>query len=286
MPTSPNARHRLFLVDAMAHIYRAYYAVRGLATKSGQPTNAVFGFTSIVRKLQKTYAPEYLVVAMDSAAPSFRKAWFEDYKANRAEMPADLQEQIPVIEKVCDALRIPRVKVDGYEADDLIGTLARLAVEQGLEAVIVSNDKDMTQLVRDGVSILRVDNKSGEFVFCDRAGVEAWIGVPPEQVVDVLALWGDSSDNIPGAPGIGEKGAVQIIRQFGSLDEALARHAEVSRKTYREALRDHQATIALAKRLVTICQEAPVTLDLEAFRSQPPDAAACHELFRRWSSRR
>lgn len=164
MPTSPNARHRLFLVDAMAHIYRAYYAVRGLATKSGQPTNAVFGFTSIVRKLQKTYAPEYLVVAMDSAAPSFRKAWFEDYKANRAEMPADLQEQIPVIEKVCDALRIPRVKVDGYEADDLIGTLARLAVEQGLEAVIVSNDKDMTQLVRDGVSILRVDNKSGEFV--------------------------------------------------------------------------------------------------------------------------
>lgn len=165
MPTSPNARHRLFLVDAMAHIYRAYYAVRGLATKSGQPTNAVFGFTSIVRKLQKTYAPEYLVVAMDSAAPSFRKAWFEDYKANRAEMPADLQEQIPVIEKVCDALRIPRVKVDGYEADDLIGTLARLAVEQGLEAVIVSNDKDMTQLVRDGVSILRVDNKSGEFVF-------------------------------------------------------------------------------------------------------------------------
>ncbi|QUV83862.1 DNA polymerase I [Chloracidobacterium aggregatum] len=279
MPTSPNARHRLFLVDAMAHIYRAYYAVRGLATKSGQPTNAVFGFTSIVRKLQKTYAPEYLVVAMDSAAPSFRKAWFEDYKANRAEMPADLQEQIPLIEKVCDALRIPRVKVDGYEADDLIGTLARLAVEQGLEAVIVSNDKDMTQLVRDGISILRVDNKSGEFVFCDRAGVEAWIGVPPEQVVDVLALWGDSSDNIPGAPGIGEKGAVQIIRQFGSLDEALARHAEVSRKTYREALRDHQATIALAKRLVTICQEAPVTLDLEAFRSQPPDAAACYELF-------
>jgi len=263
----------------MAHIYRAYYAVRGLATKAGQPTNAVFGFTSILRKLQKTYTPEYLVVAMDSAAPSFRKAWFDGYKAHRAEMPADLQEQIPVIEKVCDALRIPRVKVDGYEADDLIGTLARLAVEHGLEAVIVSNDKDMTQLVREGISILRVDNKSGEFVWCDRAGVEAWIGVPPEHVVDVLALWGDSSDNIPGAPGIGEKGAVQIIRQFGSLDEALARYAEVSRKTYREALRDHQETIRLAKRLVTICQEAPVTLDLEAFRSQPPDAAACYELF-------
>lgn len=263
----------------MAHIYRAYYAVRGLATRSGQPTNAVFGFTSILRKLQKTYAPEYLVVAMDSAAPSFRKTWFEDYKAHRAEMPADLQEQIPTIEKVCDALRIPRVKVDGYEADDLIGTLARQAVEQGLEAMIVSNDKDMTQLVRDGISILRVDNKSGEFVVCDRAGVEAWIGVPPEQVVDVLALWGDSSDNIPGAPGIGEKGAVQIIRQFGSLDAALARYAEVSRKTYREALRDHQATILLARRLVTICQEAPVTLDLEVFRSRPPDAAACHALF-------
>ncbi len=279
MPVSSNSRHRLFLIDAMAHIYRAYYAVRGLATKAGQPTNAVFGFTSILRKLQKTYTPEYLVVAMDSAAPSFRKAWFDGYKAHRAEMPADLQEQIPVIEKVCDALRIPRVKVDGYEADDLIGTLARLAVEHGLEAVIVSNDKDMTQLVREGISILRVDNKSGEFVWCDRAGVEAWIGVPPEHVVDVLALWGDSSDNIPGAPGIGEKGAVQIIRQFGSLDEALARYAEVSRKTYREALRDHQETIRLAKRLVTICQEAPVTLDLEAFRSQPPDAAACYELF-------
>ncbi|MGQ9898258.1 MAG: DNA polymerase I [Acidobacteriota bacterium] len=279
MPTSPISPHRLFLVDAMAHIYRAYYAVRGLATQAGQPTNAVFGFTSILRKLQKIYTPEYLVVVMDSAAPSFRKARFDAYKAHRAEMPVDLQEQIPFIEKVCDALRIARVKVDGYEADDLIGTLARLAVEQGLEAVIVSNDKDMTQLVRDGVSLLRVDNKSGEFVLCDRAGVEAWIGVPPEQVVDVLALWGDSSDNIPGAPGIGKKGAVQIIRQFGSLEEALARYAEVSRKTYREALRDHQSTIQLAKRLVTICQEAPITLDLEAFRSRLPDAAACHALF-------
>ncbi|MCS7079102.1 MAG: DNA polymerase I [Chloracidobacterium sp.] len=281
MTTAPAPRHRIFLVDAMAHIYRAYYAVRGLATQAGQPTNAVFGFTSILRKLQKTYTPEYLVVAMDSAAPSFRKAWYDAYKAHRAEMPEDLQEQIPVIEEVCDALRIARVKVDGYEADDLIGTLARLAVEQGLEAVIVSNDKDMAQLVGDGVSLLRVDTKSGEFVLCDRAGVEAWIGVPPEQVVDVLALWGDSSDNIPGAPGIGEKGAVQIIRQFGSLDAALERYAEVSRKTYREALRDHQAAIRLAKRLVTICREAPVVLDLETFRSRPPDAAACHALFSR-----
>lgn len=281
MTTAPAPRPRIFLVDAMAHIYRAYYAVRGLATQAGQPTNAVFGFTSILRKLQKTYAPEYLVVAMDSAAPSFRKDWFEAYKAHRAETPEDLQEQIPLIEEVCDALRIPRVKADGYEADDLIGTLARLAVEQGLEAVIVSNDKDMTQLVGDGVSLLRVDNKTGEFVLCDRAGVEAWMGVPPEQVVDVLALWGDSSDNIPGAPGIGEKGAVQIIRQFGSLDAALERYAEVTRKTYRESLRDHQATIRLAKRLVTICREAPVALDLEAFRSRPPDAAACHALFSR-----
>ncbi len=279
MTTSPTPRHRIFLVDAMAHIYRAYYAVRGLATQAGQPTNAVFGFTSILRKLQKTYAPEYLVVAMDSAAPSFRKAWFEGYKAHRAEMPVDLQEQLPVIEAVCDALRIPRVKMDGYEADDLIGTLARLAVAQGLEVVIVSNDKDMAQLVGDGVSLLRVDNKSGAFVLCDRAGVEAWLGVPPEQVVDVLALWGDSSDNIPGAPGIGEKGAVQIIRQFGSLDAALERYAEVGRKTYREALRDHQASIRLAKQLVTICREAPMTLDLETFRSRPPDAAACYALF-------
>ncbi|OYT70841.1 MAG: DNA polymerase I [Chloracidobacterium sp. CP2_5A] len=279
MTTAP--RRRIFLVDAMAHIYRAYYAARGLATQAGQPTNAVFGFTSILRKLQKAYAPEYIVVAMDSAAPSFRKNWLETYKAHRAEMPEDLQEQIPVIEEVCDALRISRVKADGYEADDLIGTLARLAVEQGLEAVIVSNDKDMTQLVGEAVSILRSDNKSGEFVLCDPAGVEAWMGVPPEQVADVLALWGDSSDNIPGAPGIGEKGAVQIIRQFGSLDAALERYAEVSRKAYREALRDHQATIRLAKRLVTICREAPVALDLEAFRSRPPDAAACHALFSR-----
>ncbi len=281
MTTAPAPRSRLFLVDAMAHIYRAYYAVRGLATQAGQPTNAVFGFTSILRKLQKTYAPEYLVVALDSAAPSFRKDWFAAYKAHRAEMPEDLQEQIPLIEEVCDALRVPRVKADGYEADDLIGTLARLAVEQGLEAVIVSNDKDMTQLVGEAVSILRVDNKSGEFIRCDRAGVEAWMGVPPEQVADVLALWGDSSDNIPGAPGIGEKGAVQIIRQFGSLDAALERYAEVSRKTYREALRDHQEMIRLAKRLVMICRAAPVALDLEAFRSQPPDAAACHALFAR-----
>lgn len=270
---------KLFIVDGMAHIYRAYFGVRGLATSAGQPTNAIFGFTSILRKIQTSYKPDYFVVAMDSPEPSFRKEIFDGYKANRAEMPQDLQDQIPYIFKVCEALNIPTVRMPGFEADDIIGTFAHYAADHDIDTVIVSNDKDMSQLVTDRVTILRVDNKTGNFVAVDAAGVEEWMGVPPEKVVDILALWGDTSDNVPGAPGIGEKGAVQIIQQFGSLEAALDRYEEVTRKTYRESLRDHREQILRAKQLVTISRESPTPLDLDKFTSRPPDPDIAYAMF-------
>ncbi|MBX7218864.1 MAG: DNA polymerase I [Blastocatellia bacterium] len=270
---------KLIIIDGMAHIYRAFFAVRGLSNSAGIPTNAVFGFTTIMRKVLADYKPDYIVVAMDSKEPSFRVEIYSEYKANREVMPEDLQTQIPYIFKVCEALRIATVRVPGFEADDLIGTLARKASEHDIETVIVSNDKDMTQLVTDRVSILRVDNKTGNLVSCNAAGVVEWMGVEPHQVTDVLSLVGDSSDNVPGAPGIGEKGAPQIIKQFGSLAAALERHAEVTRKAYRESLRDHKEQILRAKTLVTIHQDAPVELDLDAFSVKPPDVPAAYALF-------
>ncbi|HNB69982.1 MAG TPA: DNA polymerase I [Acidobacteriota bacterium] len=270
---------KLFIVDGMAHIYRAFFAVRGLATSTGIPTNAVFGFISILRKVIGDYKPDYIVVAMDSKEPSFRQELYAEYKANREVMPEDLQTQIPYIFKACDVLGVTTARVSGFEADDLIGTLARKATEQGIDTVIVSNDKDMTQLVNDHVSILRLDNKSGKMILCGKAEVVEWMGVEPEKVVDVLSLWGDSSDNIPGAPGIGEKGAVQIIQQFGTLDAALEGFAEVKRRVYSESLRDHRDRILLAKQLVTIHQDAPVDLDLAAVAARPPDTAAAYALF-------
>jgi DNA polymerase I len=270
---------KLFVVDGMAHIYRAYFGVRGLSNSAGVATNAVFGFTSILRKVQASYQPDYFVVAMDSKEPSFRKDIFPDYKANRAEMPEDLQAQIPYIFKVCEALGVATLKIPGYEADDIIGTLARIASERGVDTVIVSNDKDMSQLASERVSVLRVDNKTGNFVSCDAEGVKEWMGVAPAQVIDALALRGDPSDNVPGAPGIGEKGAIQIIQQFGALEAALERYEEVKKKTYRESLRDHREQILRAKRLVTICQTAPVPPDLDALVCKPPDAEMAYALF-------
>ncbi len=282
----PDAK-RLYLVDGTGNLFRAYFAVRGLSTKSGLPTNAVYGFTSMLRKLVQDEKPDHLGVAFDLPGPTFRHKEYEEYKAHRPPPPDDLVAQIPYVKKVCEVLRVPTVEKEGFEADDLIGALARQAEERGLEVMIVTSDKDMLQLVDDRITVLK-PQKEG-YLRLDRKGVEEFFGVPPERVVDVLALMGDATDNVPGVPGVGEKGAREIIRHYGDLESALAAAladagdggdlGPLKRKAYREGLRQHADSARLSRRLVTLDTSAPVSLDLERLRLGNPDPDAARALF-------
>ncbi len=284
---------RVFLIDSMSHIFRAYFAPMGgrmepLTNTKGQVTQAVFVFTNMLRKLLADEKPHYIAAVFESGEKTFRHETFSEYKAHRTEMPEDLTSQIPYIIRICEVYNIPILNSPGFEADDVIGALAIQAAERGLQSVIVSNDKDMCQLVRDPLIICMRQNsqnvKRKEPVppveWCDEAWVEAKFGVPPRQIVDLLGLMGDSVDNIPGAPGIGAKGAVQLVKQFGSIENALERWEEVKHKTYRESLRDNRDLILQSKELATIRTDVPVELDLEKLQCRPPDRAAAYQLFR------
>lgn len=268
----------LYLVDGMSQIFRAYYAIRGLSTSAGLATNSVYGFTMMLRKLIAQEKPKYLGIVLDSAEPTFRHESYAEYKATRGLMPDDLAAQIPYILRVCEVFRLPVIRVPGFEADDLIGTLARMAEAAGVPSVIVSQDKDLCQLVTDRITIMR-EERDRTVTRVDRNGVIQRMGVPPEQIVDLLGLQGDASDNIPGAPGIGEKGALQLLEQFGSIEAALAGWESVTRKSYRESLRDNVDIIRLSRELATIKIDCPIDLDLEALELSEPDAAAAHALF-------
>jgi DNA polymerase-1 len=271
-------RRKLFLIDGMSNIYRSYYAIRGLSNSKGVPTNATLGFAMMLRKLLTQHHPDYIAVVLDSRGKTFRHEAYENYKSNRTAMPDDLVMQMPYIERVCEALCVPMVRIDRYEADDVIGALANQAAGQNLQTVIISTDKDLCQLVHDPeVIVLRVD-KTGE-TWLDEAGVRERLGVRADQVIDLLGLMGDPSDQIPGAPGVGEKGAVQLLEQFGSLEAALTGWEEIKKKTYRESLRDNVDLIRQSRDLATIDTAAPITLDLEALAAKEPDHRLAYELF-------
>ena len=238
-------------------------------------------------KLLREEKPDYIAAIFESGEKTFRHETFADYKANRLEMPDDLASQLPYIIRLCEAFNIPVINAPGYEADDVIGTLAVKVAEKGMQAVIVSNDKDMCQLVQDPLIIGMRQNsqvvKRKEPVppieWCDEAWVEKKFGVPADKLVDLLGLMGDSIDNIPGAPGIGAKGAVQIIQQFGSIEAALAGWESVKHKTYRESLRNNADLIRQSRELARIRLDLDVELDLEQIKARPPDRAAAYELF-------
>ena len=295
-----SAKAPVFLLDTMAFIFRAYHAMqrsRPMSTREGLPTAAVYVFVNMIRKLRQDFQPEYCAAVFDVSGEVFRdemargmaplRKWnaksqsfdevdYAGYKANRAETPEDLKRQIPYIRRALEALRIPILEAEGFEADDVIGTLAREAAEQGHEVFIVSGDKDMMQLVTDRVKIL---NTQKDNLILDPAGVLEVLGVPPEKVIDVMALRGDAVDNIPGAPGIGDKGSVDLIREYGTVEAALDHAADVKRKTYRESLEQNRAAVLLSKELVTIDTHVPVELDLTMLATQLPDVDACRELF-------
>jgi len=284
----------------MSFIFRAYHAMqrsRPMSTRDGLPTAAIYVFVNMIKKLRQDFAPQYFAAVFDMSGEVFRderaraigtlRKWngktqsFDDvdyagYKANRAAMPEDLRRQIPYIRRALEALRIPILEAVGFEADDVIGTLAREAAEREHPVFIVSGDKDMMQLVTAQVKIL---NPQKDNLILDPAKVAEVLGVPPEKVVDVMALRGDSVDNIPGAPGIGDKGSVELIVQFGSVEAVLEHTAEVKRKSYRESLEQNRDTVLLSKELVTIDSHVPLELDLSAMLTQEPDVEACRELF-------
>ncbi|HEX3280441.1 MAG TPA: DNA polymerase I [Pyrinomonadaceae bacterium] len=292
-PAGAKPVERVFLIDSMSHIFRAFFAPMAnraapLANSKGQVTQAVYIFTNMLRKLLQDEKPHYIAAIFESGEKTFRHETFADYKANRLAMPEDLASQMPYIRRLCEAFNIPIINSPGYEADDVIGTLAKKIAEQKLQAVIVSNDKDMCQLVADPYIVCMRTNsqvvKRKEYVppieWCDEAWVEKKFGVPAGKVVDLLGLMGDSIDNIPGAPGIGAKGAVQIITQFGSIDNALEHWEEVKHKTYRESLHNNPDLIRQSRELARIRLDLDVDLDLDEIKARPPDRAAAYELFK------
>ena len=294
------AKPPVFLLDTMSFIFRAYHAMqrsRPMSTRSGLPTAATYVFVNMIKKLRQDFEPKYFAAVFDPSGEVFRderarsmgplRKWnsktqsfdevgYEGYKANRESMPEDLRRQIPYIRRSLEALHIPILEAVGFEADDVIGTLAREASEQGHEVYIVSGDKDMMQLVTSHVRIL---NPQKDNLILDPEKVKEVLGVPPEKVVDVMALRGDTVDNIPGAPGIGDKGSVDLIVEFGSVEAVLDRASEVKRKTYRESLEQNRDAVLLSKELVTIDSRVPLPLDLRAMETQFPDVEACRELF-------
>jgi len=270
---------------------------RPMTTKTGVPTAATYVFVNMLRKLRDDFSPEYLAAVFDVGAPTirnqqaeaittirkfdiktqtFKEAEYGGYKANRAEMPGDLVQQIPYIRRALEGYRIPILQLEGYEADDVIGTLARKAAAESHPVFVVSSDKDMLQLVNDKVQVL---NPPKDNLICDAAKVEELLGVPPSKVVDVMALRGDAVDNIPGAPGIGDKGSVELIQRFGSVEQALERAAEVEKKTYRESLQNNRDNILYSKQLVTIDTDVAVELDVSAMKVGEPDVEALRALF-------
>ncbi len=266
---------RLYLIDGMSHIYRAYYAIPRLSNSKGFPTNAIYGFISMLRKLIEDAKPDYIGVAFDLEGPTVRHEKFEAYKATRKPMPEDLALQVPYIRKVCDAFRVPVIAYPGYEADDVLGTLAYKAAEAGLTSVLVTSDKDMMQLVNDRVFLL---DAMKDNLLIDTQKVIEKMGVTPEQIPDLLGLWGDSSDNIPGAPGIGEKGAKELIQTFGTVEDCLKNWEKVKKKTYQQSLRDNAELIRVSRELATISRDLPLELDLDALVLSPPDRKAVFEL--------
>lgn len=269
------------LIDGSGYVFRAYYAIRRLSTSDGRSVNAVFGFTQMLLKTIKDIAPAYLAIAFDTGGPNFRHQLYPAYKANRPPPPEDLPAQLPLIHEVVDAFQITRLSLPGWEADDVLGTVARLAKEQGKKVVIVTGDKDLMQLVDDDLVLLDElrNQRAGDgaqLIGSDKV-IEKF-GVPPERVVDVLALSGDSSDNIPGVKGIGEKTAAELVKEFGDLESILKAAPALKQKARRERLLAEADNARMSKRLVTIDEHADVHVSLDQLVYPGPDRARLRQL--------
>lgn len=275
-------KKRLFLIDGSALAYRSYFAfIRNpLINSKGENTSAPFGFTNSMMKILREEKPDYIAMVFDTKAPTFRHEIFKEYKSTRAKMPDEMESQLPRIREIIEAMNIPVVEKDGFEADDLMGTIAKQAKKTGAEVVLVTGDKDFTQLVDEDVKILNPRRSGEQIEMIDHHNVREKFGVPPDKVTDVMGLMGDTSDNVPGVPGVGEKTAKELIQKFGTLEKVLANADKVKRKNVRNNLKEHADIARLSKKLVTIDVNVPYKFDLEEFERKEFNLPKLKELFK------
>ena len=269
-------KRRLFLIDGNSFCYRAFYAIRALSNSKGQPTNAIYGFITMINKIIKDEKPGYLAIAFDLKGPTFRHKKFEQYKIHRKPMPEELVDQMPIIKDVVRAYNIPVFELQGYEADDILATRTKSAVAAGYEVYIVTGDKDMLQLVGPNVKVYNV-HKEG--LIYDKDAVKERYGVPPEGIVDLIALMGDASDNIPGVTGIGEVTAKKLMEDFGSLDKVIAGADKIKSEALRRKITEHKEQALMSKDLATVDSEVPIDVDLEKLRLAEPDREKLYGIY-------
>ena len=279
---------KMVLIDGHSIIHRAFYGVPDLTNAEGLHTNGIYGFLNIMFRILDEEKPDYLAVAFDLSAPTFRHQMYEAYKGTRKEMPHELREQIPVLKELLQAMNIPLLMQEGYEADDLLGTAARKSEAEGLETVIVSGDRDLLQIATDKIMIRMPKTRKGvtEIENYYAQDVVDTYQVTPAQIIELKALMGDSSDNIPGVPGIGEKGATALVTAYGDIETAYAHVEEIRQKRTREALREHYDMAVMSKKLATICVDAPVVLDLQKARCTNPYTPEAYKWCRRLNFRK
>ncbi len=269
-------KEEIYLIDGSAYIYRAYHATGGLSNSKGFPTGAVFGFTNMIVKTLRDKSPKRIAVVFDAKGPTFRHEKYSEYKANRPEMPEDLRLQIPKIHEVVEAYRLPKLSVQGFEADDIIATLTRRALDRGWKVVVVSGDKDLMQLVCEDVLMWDPQRDS----LYDSAAVEKKFGVPPAGVRDLLALMGDSSDNVPGVPGVGQKTAAKLLQEFGSLEEMYSKVDDISQKAVREKIRNNEDKARLSCELVSLDYDVPLQKSVDDLKPDEHDVEKLRGIFK------
>ena len=265
----------VYLVDGSSYVHRAYHAIRNLSNSRGLPTNAIFGFTRMILKLLDEKKPSYLAVILDAKGPTFRHELFKDYKANRPPMPEALQVQLPYIKRILEGLNVKVLQVEGVEADDVIATLARVGEEEGREVVVISGDKDFRQILSSAVVLWDTMKDSR----LDYDGFVRRYGLTPPQIIDVMGLAGDPSDNIPGVRGVGEKTALDLVRRFGSLEEVLVRVDELKKERLKENLKLDRERALLSKELVKIERFVPLEENIEDLRVGVPESQKLVEIF-------
>ncbi len=273
MPETGNKRERLFLIDGYALVYRAYFAFikRPLINSKGQNTSAIFGFINTLLRILKTEMPDHIAVVLDSKEPTFRHEKYKEYKATREKMPEDMVSQLELLKEIVRAFNIPVIEMPGYEADDIMGTLAKLAEKEDAETFLVTGDKDFMQLISDRVKMYKPAKANEEPEIIDDEGVRKKFGVDPEHVIDVLALMGDSSDNIPGVPGIGEKTAIPLIQEYGAVENLLKNIDKVEKKGIRTKLSENSTEALLSKELVTIDTKVPLNISFHDLNAREWD---------------
>lgn len=274
-----NNRKKFILVDGQGLLYRAFYALPQLVTTCGQIVNAVYGFTMILIRLLEEEKPEYILITFDTPVPTFRHKEYKEYKAHRKKMPDELISQIPLVKEIINNYNIAICSKEGYEADDVIGTIAKEAEKRNCNTIIVTGDKDAFQLISPHTKIMTTIKGVTEVKIYDEEGIKKKYGVEPEKIVDVLALKGDSSDNIPGVPGIGEKTALALIKEFGSLENILNNPDKISKKSLREQIKKYEDQIKMSKKLATIVREVPIDYDFDSFKVKSPNYQELWKIF-------